>query len=441
MNHLKALINVDLLEALRSIVKLKVDHYQSDIAYDILALNNSKENDYFCIMASEAGTWLFKQKQVYMKDTQANITWKSYEDRDVSSYAVEITHKEEGKILGNIYEIDYQKILEDIKVNEKEVEKIEVNFTNDNKVIVDVEDFKSNKKNIINNYGEIKDTKILIEDYFDFKIHQNKLKSERLNAKNIVRLDDYLKFINKEKLNDLGYKRNDIFYINSNDADKLLKQTSINVYMLKENEKVKIESLASTYEKPIYGIWIEDKKRFDNVDRNELNKLIRDKLSGKAKKEKLLNFGYKENDIYLLDGHEEIKIAFTENIKIYAVDKQLNKVVLKDMKEVSDNLKQKNIIVVDIYDEEKIEELVYKNNESNYIDILDDKEIKTIINMQIKEASYFDKIKKDDEKYLVKNIDIIAEKLIKEYDKDTKIHNKIDSIIYDTLGNRDKVIE
>lgn len=174
VNYLKALINVDLLEALRSIVKLKVDHYQSDITYDILDLASSKENDYFCFMAREAGTWLFEQKQVYIKDTQANITQKSYENSDVSTYAVEITHKEEGKILGNIYEIDYQKTLDDIKANEKEVEKIEVTFVNDNKIVFDVESFKNNKNDIIRDYGEIKDTKDLIKNYFDFKIHQNK---------------------------------------------------------------------------------------------------------------------------------------------------------------------------------------------------------------------------------------------------------------------------
>lgn len=159
---MKALINVDLLEALRSIVKLKVDHYQSDITYDILDLANSKENDYFCFMAREAGTWLFEQKQVYIKDTQANIKWKSYENSDVSTYAVEITHKEEGKILGNIYEIDYEKTLEDVLLNEKEIEKVELIFNNDNKIVFDVESFKNNKSNIIRDYGEIKDTKDLI---------------------------------------------------------------------------------------------------------------------------------------------------------------------------------------------------------------------------------------------------------------------------------------
>ena len=109
------------------------------------------------------------------------------------------------------------------------------------------------------------------------------------------------------------------------------------------------------------------------------------------------------------------------------------------MKEVSDQLKQKNIIAVDINDKEKIGELLYKNNQSNYIDILDDKEIRTIINMQIKEATYFDKIEESDEEYLTKNIEAIAEKLIKEYDKDIKIAEKIEDIIKETL--KEKVME
>ncbi len=439
VNYLKALINVDLLEALRSIVKLKVDHYQSDIAYDILDLANSKENDYFCFMAREAGTWLFEQKQVYIKDTQANITWKSYENSHVSTYAVEITHKEEGKILGNIYEIDYQRTLADIKINEKEVEKIEVTFTNDNKIVFDVESFKNNKNDIIRDYGEIKDTKDLIKDYFDFTIHQNKLKSERFKTKKIVSLDDYLYGLNKERLNNIGYKKNDIFYISKDDEDKILNQTNINVYMIKGNEKVKIDTLANTYEKITYGIWIEDKKRFDNFDRNELNKIIKEKLNGNRKKEKLLDFGYKGNDLYLLDSHQEIKSAFIQHIKIYGVDKDLNKIVLNSMKEVSEQLKQKNIIAVDINDKEKIGELLYKNSQSNFIDILDDKEIKTIINMQIKESTYFDKIEESDGEYLTKNIEAIAEKLIKEYDKDIKIAEKIEDIIKETL--KEKVIE
>lgn len=105
------------------------------------------------------------------------------------------------------------------------------------------------------------------------------MKSERQRKQKPIGLNDYLKDINKEKLNQLGYKKNDIYYISSSDCKKLLDQTNINVYMLKDNEKIKIDRLVSNYEKPIYGIWIEDKKRFDNFDKNELNYLIKDHIT------------------------------------------------------------------------------------------------------------------------------------------------------------------
>ncbi len=438
---MKALINVDLVEALRSIVKLKVDNYQSDIVYDILDLVNSKVNDYFCFMARESGTWLFEQKQVYIKDTQANITWKTYENRDVSTYAIEITHKEDNKILGNIYEIDYQKTLEDVKLNEKEIEKIEVTFNNDNKIIFDVDDFKNNKSTIINNYGEIKETKNLIKDYFHFNLHLNKMKSERQRKQKPIGLNDYLKDINKEKLNQLGYKKNDIYYISSSDCKKLLDQTNINVYMLKDNEKIKIDRPVSNYEKPIYGIWIEDKKRFDNFDKNELNYLIKDHITENIKKEKLKEFGYKNNDVYLLDSNNEIKNAFNKNIAIFSIDKDLEKNKLSNKKEVAENIEMGNLIVVDNYYKEQVKDSLYQYNQSNYIDILNRNEIETIINLQIKETTYFDRIEEEESKYLVKNIDTIAERLMEDYKTGINISNKIDSIIQDILKDKGEGIE
>lgn len=61
--------------------------------------------------------------------------------------------------------------------------------------------------------------------------------------------------------------------------------------------------------------------------------------------------------------------------------------------------------------------------------------------MQIREATYFDKIKEEDSKYLTKNIELMTEKLIKEYDKNIRIPDKIESIIKETLKDKDKVIE
>jgi hypothetical protein len=211
--------------------------------------------------------------------------------------------------------------------------------------------------------------------------------------------------------------------------------------MLKDNEKIKIDRPVSNYEKPIYGIWIEDKKRFDNFDKNELNYLIKDHITENIKKEKLKEFGYKNNDVYLLDSNNEIKNAFNKNLTLYSIDKSFNKSILKTMQEISNNIKEGNLIVVNDYDRDKVKESFYQNNRSNYIYILNKKEVETVINVQIKEATYFHRIKEEDSEYLIKNIDNITEKFIKDYDVDTNIHNKIDYIMKDVLKNKNKGIE
>lgn len=438
---MKALINVDIVEALRNLVKLKVDHYQSDFVYDILDLSNSKADDYFCFMARSSGTWLFEQDQVYIKDSQANLTWKTYTDKEVSTYAIEITHKEDNKILGNIYEMDYKKTLDDLSINEKEIEKVEVTFKNENKVIFNCEDFKNNKDSIINGYGEISDTKNLIKDYFYLNLHLKDMKVERHKKHKPIELDDYLKEINKNKLKNLGYEKKDMYYISSSDCKRLLDQTNINVYILKDNQKIRLDKAVNNYEKPTYAIWIEDKKRFDEFDRKETNHLFKNHVLEKNKKQKLIEFGYKDNDVYLLDSNKEIKNAFNKNVTLYSISKDLKKIVLKDMKEISNNLKEGNIIVVDNYDKAQVNESLYTNNKSNYIDILNKKEVETVINMQIKEATYFDRIQKEDNEYLIEKIENITEEFIKGYNADVNIHDRIDSLIKDSLNNKGKVME
>lgn len=437
---MNALMGVDLAETLRNIVKLKVNNYQEDIVYDILNLYNSKDNDYFCFMTRDSGTWLFKEKEAYIKESQANNTWKYYKDsKGIFTYMIEVTEKKENKIIGNIYEVDYKKTLDDIIKNEQEIEKVEVTFENENKLIYDVEDFRNNKADIINKYGEIKGSKDLIKDYFFFNVHLSKIKSQRQNNSKPIKSNDYLEIINNKKLNKLGYKKNDMYYVSSTDCRKILNQTNINVYLLQGNEKIRIDKPVSDYEKPVYGIWIEDKKRYDSFDKKELNYLIRVHINEKVKKEKLRNFGYKDNDIYLLDSNKEIKSAFNKNLDIYSLDKNFRKTILTDMKDISESIDKGNIIVIDYHNKDEIIGSLQEYNHSNYIDILDKKEVETIINMQINEATYFDRIKEEEGKYLVKNIDNIAETLIKDYDPNINISDRVDYLIKNKLNNRDIV--
>lgn len=429
-------MNVDLVEALRNIVKLKVDSYQFDVIKDIVDLNKPYINDYFCFMTRNSGTWLFGQKEVYIKDSQANTTWKHYKDSDVTTYAIEITLRDNDKIRGNIYEVDYHKTLEDVLKNEQVIDRIEVVFSNDNKAVFDIEYFNKNKNDLINEYGEIKKTTTLIKDFFSFNLHQKKIISQRMKKAEYIDLDTYTKDLNEAKLSKLGYTKGDMYYISKSDCKKVLNENKINVYMIRNNERIKIDRPVSDSDSPIYAIWYEDKNRFDSFDRKELNLSVKNVILDKIKEEKLKKIGYHHKDLYLIDNFE-VKVALKYDMDIYSIDKDFNKIKLNNLKEISLNIKEGNLIAVDYNDKDKISKGYTEYNEPEYIDILNENEVKSLINVQIKEGTYFNRIEEGQGQYLINNIDVIAEDLIKNYSGESNIAEKIDYIILDKLKNRE----
>jgi hypothetical protein len=119
--------NVDVIAALGAVVELNTEHYKSDFKYDIemfqrAAAEPDGENNRLLWMSRQSGTWCFPERNVYVKDTEAFNTWNGYatllgspdfyqsvivQDR-ILAYAVEITSTENGKVKGNLYELDYR---------------------------------------------------------------------------------------------------------------------------------------------------------------------------------------------------------------------------------------------------------------------------------------------------------------------------------------------
>lgn len=108
--------NVDLLASLSSIMRHNTAHYQSDIEYDKDtikpgAVSNNPENKRFLWMSRPSGTNCFRERDVFFKDTYANNTWRFYGEQThdrILAYAVEVTGKSRGKVMGNLYKLNYQ---------------------------------------------------------------------------------------------------------------------------------------------------------------------------------------------------------------------------------------------------------------------------------------------------------------------------------------------
>lgn len=67
-----------------------------------------------------AVTWCLRERDTFIKDTREHNTFCFYAEQtmdNILAYAVELTGIEKGRVTGNLYELDYQKHYEHVKVS------------------------------------------------------------------------------------------------------------------------------------------------------------------------------------------------------------------------------------------------------------------------------------------------------------------------------------
>lgn len=107
--------NVDILASLDAIMRQNTAFYQSDFEIDKeiiqkAAASPAAEDKRILWLSRPSGTYCFRERDVFLKDTRQHNTWRFYgeQTRDhILAYAVTITGTEDGKIKGDLYELDY----------------------------------------------------------------------------------------------------------------------------------------------------------------------------------------------------------------------------------------------------------------------------------------------------------------------------------------------
>ena len=113
---MKKFENVDVIDTLQQIMRHNTAYYRNDFDIDkrILtraAQSSSPEDKAFLWMSRPAGTHCLRERDVFLKDTREYNTFRFYAEQTtdkVLAYAVAITGMENGKIMGNVYELDYR---------------------------------------------------------------------------------------------------------------------------------------------------------------------------------------------------------------------------------------------------------------------------------------------------------------------------------------------
>lgn len=111
----------DVLAFLGAVVQRNTKHYQSDFEADKKLLLNaaslpSLSDRTFYWMSRDCGTWCFKERDVFLRDTTQNITWQYYEgESGILAFRVVITGRDGEKLTGDIFPFNYAEQVQRVK--------------------------------------------------------------------------------------------------------------------------------------------------------------------------------------------------------------------------------------------------------------------------------------------------------------------------------------
>ena len=107
--------NVDILDVLGQIMELHTQHYKDDFELDKelipkLAESADPEDRRLLWMSRPCGTYALREREVYLDGSYENNVWKYYHEQTkdpVLAFALSIKGIQDGKVMGNLYPLDY----------------------------------------------------------------------------------------------------------------------------------------------------------------------------------------------------------------------------------------------------------------------------------------------------------------------------------------------
>lgn len=127
---------VDILDALGQIMELHTQHFKQDFDMDKelipkLAVSADPEDKRLLWMSRPCGTYTLRERETYLDGSHENNVWKYYYEQSkdpVLAYALSIKGIQDGKVMGNIYPLDYPAHVEQVKLLTCPIEKVTVTF-------------------------------------------------------------------------------------------------------------------------------------------------------------------------------------------------------------------------------------------------------------------------------------------------------------------------
>lgn len=176
---------VDILDSLEQIMELHTQHYKDDFDLDKelipkLAVSGKPEDRRLLWLSRPCGTYTLREWEVYLEGSHANKVWKFYHEQTkdpVLAYALSIKDVRDGKVVGNIYPLNYAEHVEHIKLLTCPIGNVAVAFEDGTNIIIPYQDRRRLMNELMPLHGSPKSMTELPENERELAII---LKRERL---------------------------------------------------------------------------------------------------------------------------------------------------------------------------------------------------------------------------------------------------------------------
>lgn len=249
MRSLAKFENVNVTETLQKIMEHNTEFYQSDFLYDVdmirKAAGNDDEQKGIFWMSRKCGTWVFDEKNVFIRNTPDYRTWRNYraELDGVKAFWVRADHKQEGIVIGSILELDYERMKKEFSTVEVNAESVWLAFKNqENSRIFPVFEFEENRQAIVQRYGGIQRIIYYVKDEEVLESHLDTLFEKLYQDAEPMDIDSYIDLMDKERFEGCGYEKGDLHFITPAAARNGLEH-HLNVYgVRKDTGAVRLQS-------------------------------------------------------------------------------------------------------------------------------------------------------------------------------------------------------
>lgn len=151
---------IKLIPFLEQVMEQATRHYKSDIQYDFMRLREAinepdMEDRTFYWMARPNGTWLVRERDVFLRDSDGYLIWTHYAQNPegIKAYRVVITGSRGDIPLGTASPFQYADQVKRVEKNALSIVKLELTFYSGEKLELTPERYKEEREWLMGEYG------------------------------------------------------------------------------------------------------------------------------------------------------------------------------------------------------------------------------------------------------------------------------------------------